>query len=535
MPHAMDQTKTSAIANKSTKESQFSNQFLKTVAFGGPGMVAIIRASDLKLLFVNGEFEHNLGYTNSDLEDHDIKFSELLDNYIKDRLLYQLNLVSESSDATHRFVIYKVKNKTGVSTPFYLYAAPFTDDASNTEMFHLVMHPYLSNWNSPFTSFNTKELFLEHFNSEDFGTFEWIIDVDKVFWSTGLYHIYEVDENRHEINNLFAMAFIHPADKARVKEAMGEAIKNGLDIELEFKIVTAKHNIKIIHCLARTIRNTEEKPIKFAGSIRDVTKQRFIEEDLRKKVEELYQSNKELEEFAYVASHDMQEPLRKITTFSDKLSEKYKDLLAGDGAMYISRIIASAHNMRTLINDLLDFSRISKTRQPFEKVNLNSILRQAKTELELTIDETETTISSDVLPAVDAVSSQMKQLFVNIISNAIKFHKPGVPPVITIATDQLTDEKKIQNELDTNTIYHKISVTDNGIGFENEYAARIFQVFQRLHGKAEYPGSGIGLAICKKILEYHNGIIFAENVPGAGARFVFILPEHQPKSALKTI
>jgi signal transduction histidine kinase len=533
MPRIMSHINTSEIEKKIKNETTNSNQFFKTVAYGGPGMVAIIRTKDLKILFVNTQFEHYIGYLNTDLENNDIKFSDLLDNYLCDRFLSQLNLVSENIEASSRFIIYPVKNKKGEALLFYVYASPVND--GDDDKMYIVMHPYLSYWHTPFTSFNTKELFLEHFKSEDFGTFEWIIDVDKVFWSPGLYHIYEVDENRHEINNLFAMAFIHPADKTRVKEATGNAIKNGADLEIEFRIVTAKNNIKIIHCLARTIKKNDGKPIKFVGSIRDVTKQRSIEEDLRNKVEELYHSNKELEEFAYVASHDMQEPLRKITTFSDKLSEKYKDLLSGDGAMYISRIIASAQNMRTLINDLLDFSRISKTQQPFEQVNLNVILRQAKTELELTIEETGTVINSLQLPVIEAIVPQMKQLFINIISNAIKFHKPGIAPVITIDASILADEEKLHNELDKNTTYYKIQVIDNGIGFENEYAARIFQVFQRLHGKAEYPGSGIGLAICKKILEYHQGIIYAENMPGTGARFVFILPQYQPKPFLKTI
>ena len=274
------------------------------------------------------------------------------------------------------------------------------------------------------------------------------------------------------------------------------------------------------------------KPVKFAGSIRDITSQRSIEDELRNKVEQLNHSNRELEEFAYVASHDMQEPLRKITTFSDRLSEKYKDVLTGEGLMYLSRMIASAENMRTLINDLLDFSRITKTEQPFEPVKLDFVLRQVKTELELTIEETGTMIHSGSLPVVDAISSQMKQLFTNLIGNAIKFHKPGIAPVITIESMVLDEKDKRDFELPSNYVYYKIMISDNGIGFEEEYTSRIFQVFQRLHGKSEYPGSGIGLAICKKILEYHNGVIFAQNIPQIGARFTFVLPQRQQKIKL---
>ncbi len=371
----------------------------------------------------------------------------------------------------------------------------------------------------PFTSFDSKELFLEQFEGEYFGTYEWIKEVDKTFCSPGMLRIYEIDEHLQDINTFFATDFVHPNDKERVNEATKKALDTGEDLNIECRIITAKQNIKLIHCLARPIKNDSGKLVKFAGSVRDITEQRSIEETLKKKVEELNHSNRELEEFAYVASHDMQEPLRKITTFSDRLSEKYKDVLTGDGAMYLSRMIVSAENMRNLINDLLEFSKISKTEQPFEPANLNVVLRQAKTDLELVIEETGTIINTAALPIIDAIPSQMKQLFSNILSNAIKFRKPDVTPVITIETNLLTEKEKLRYELTQNTPYYKIQITDNGIGFEAEYATRIFQVFQRLHGKSEYPGSGIGLAICKKILEYHHGIIYAESVPGTGARF----------------
>ncbi len=304
-------------------------------------------------------------------------------------------------------------------------------------------------------------------------------------------------------------------------------METGEDLNIEFKIITAKKNIKTIHCLGRTIKNNDGVPVKFAGSLRDITAQRGIEEDLKSKVEQLYESNRELEDFAYVASHDLQEPLRKITTFSDRLSEKYKDVLSGDGAMYLSRMIAAAENMRALISDLLEFSRITKTGQVFETVSLDAVLLQVKTDLELVIEETSTVINSHPLPEVEAISSQMIQLFTNIISNAIKFHKPGVVPVLAIEASTLTNAEKLDYELTGNSVYYKVQFTDNGIGFEDEYATRIFQVFQRLHGKSEYPGSGIGLAICKKIIEHHHGIIYAQNIDGIGARFTFILPKQQ--------
>jgi signal transduction histidine kinase len=525
--------KVSIYQPNSKEKETITETLLKDIAMGGPSLIAIVHAPDLKLVFINTQFEHYLGYTNDDLQAvGGLKFTDLLEKYLVDRLLYQLMNCRENPAERSRYVIYRLKGKNDHIIPFYLYAAPANNDADGN-LYHLVLHPELSRWNMPFTSFNSRELFLEHFNCESFGTFEWFIDVDKVFWSIGVYRIYEVDDISEQINYKYASSFIHPDERAKVAEEMKEAVTTGDDITVEFKIITAKKNIKVVNTILRAIRNKEGKPIKFAGSIRDVTDQRQIEQNLKKKVEELNHSNKELEEFAYIASHDMQEPLRKITTFSDRLSEKYKDVLTGDGLMYLSRMNASAGNMRSLINDLLEFSRITKTGQPFEKVNLDLILRQVKTDLELSIEETGTIINSQQLPEVDAVSTQMKQLFTNLITNAIKFHKPDVSPVINIEASLLDEYEKLQHELAKNTDYYKIQISDNGIGFESEYATRIFQVFQRLHGRSEYPGSGIGLAICKKILEYHHGIIFAENIHETGARFTIILPKHQKQKPEK--
>ncbi len=517
---------------KEEKEADNNNaSFFKNMAMGGPGLNALIQFPDLKLIFVNHQFEHYLGYANEDIKNEGIYLTDLFEENQSDRFLYQLRSVKEDEEAQSMFVIYRLKNRKGSLISFYLYAALLTginDTIENgADIYHIILHPVHSKWNIPFTSFVTKELFLEHFNSNDFGTFEWIIDIDKIFWSIGVYRIYEIEDHREQVNILFEESLIHPADRQRVGDETRKALNTGEELDIEFKIITDKEHIKIIHCLARTVKNNKGKTLKFAGSLRDVTNQRMIEEDLKNNVQELYHSNKELEEFAYVASHDLQEPLRKISIFSDRLSDKYKDALTGDGAKYLTRMIAAADNMRSLIDDLLQFSKISKNSQPFELVKLDDILKQVSTELELTIEETATTITTNQLPEIEAIPSQMKQLFTNIIGNAIKFHKPGVAPVIKIEAGALNKSGAIGLNLGTNTTWYKVQVTDNGVGFEEEYALRIFQVFQRLHGKSEYPGSGIGLAICKKIVEFHKGIIYAENIPGEGSRFVFILPRHQ--------
>jgi light-regulated signal transduction histidine kinase (bacteriophytochrome) len=248
---------------------------------------------------------------------------------------------------------------------------------------------------------------------------------------------------------------------------------------------------------------------------------------LENKVKELDRSNKELEEFAYIASHDLQEPLRKITSFSERLKEKLPANLEPDVQLYLNRMLAATDNMRTLIDNLLEFSRTSRISEPFARVDLNNVISEVKADLELKIEETNTKIESVVLPVVHAIPMQMRQLFTNLFTNAIKFKRANTNPEIHITCNELTGEELESHHLRHNTKHYKIVVRDEGIGFDQEFAMKIFQIFQRLHGKAEYPGSGIGLAICKKIVENHNGRIYAESEPGKGAAFVIILPESQ--------
>ena len=515
---------------------QQEESFYKQIAASGPGLTAIVRARDMQIIFVNSAFEHYLGYSADDVTTGNIIFSDFFDSYQLPRFQYQLRSLDEHFDNRSHYIIYQLKGKNGQLASYYLYLSPVQEDVPEQDKkYYVLMHPDLSKWGMPFSTFQTKEIFLEQFDNEDFGTFEWIISDDKVYWSPGVYSIYEVDRSQQNLNNAFARSFIHPDDLEKVAEMSRKTTAESGEMNVEFRIITSKGNIKITHNVARFIKNQQGQAVKFIGSIRDVTHQRAIENDLKNKVEELNHSNKELEEFAYVASHDMQEPLRKITTFGSRLMEKYRGSLEGEGAMYLSRMTTAAENMRLLIKDLLDFSRIAKTEQPFEKVHLNVTVRQVKTELELVIEETGTTIVSDSLPVIDAIPSQMIQLFGNIISNAIKFHKEGVAPVIQISCRTLNEEELLTHKLPASATWYHIEVSDNGIGFEEEYASRIFNVFQRLHGKSEYPGSGIGLAICKKIIEHHSGQIFAQGIPGHGATFIFIIPASQEKITLKSI
>jgi signal transduction histidine kinase/DNA-binding LacI/PurR family transcriptional regulator len=233
----------------------------------------------------------------------------------------------------------------------------------------------------------------------------------------------------------------------------------------------------------------------------------------QKNVEEsLARSNKELEQFAYISSHDLQEPLRKIIAFGDRVKQCYTNGLFEQGQDYLERVQSAAVRMQVLINDLLTYSRVTTKAQPFSKIELTKIINEVLSDLEVKINQTRARIDMNLLPAITADPLQMRQLFQNIIGNALKFCRHGVAPVIRIYTLPGKDDVV------------RIVIEDNGIGIDANYHERIFGVFERLHGRSEYEGSGVGLAICKKIIERHNGTIRIESVVGEGSKFIIALP-----------
>lgn len=240
--------------------------------------------------------------------------------------------------------------------------------------------------------------------------------------------------------------------------------------------------------------------------------------------EELQRSNRELEEFAFVASHDLQEPLRKIRAFGDRLLQKYSDALGERGADYVARMHSASERMSLLINDLLSFSRVTTKRSPFARVDLNEVLNKVLEDLEFAIEESGGIIESTGLPNIDADASQMSQVFMNLIGNSLKFRRPDVAPVIRVSSE--TGDHCRSDPADERD-WCCLHIADNGIGFEPEYADRVFNLFQRLHGRDAYAGTGIGLALCRKIVERHGGSIRAHSEPNNGTQFTIRLPMSQ--------
>ena len=260
----------------------------------------------------------------------------------------------------------------------------------------------------------------------------------------------------------------------------------------------------------------------------EVLERRRAEESLRRTASELARSNSELEQFAYAASHDLQEPLRKVQAFGDRLSKKYSDAIGDQGVDYLHRMQNAAGRMQTLISDLLDFSRVTTKAQPFSSVDLGAIVEEVVNDLEVRIEKSGGRVEVGELPTILADPTQMRQLFQNLIGNGLKYCREVRPPVIQVRAEALNGDAAPDGS--SAAPWWQVEVWDNGIGFDEKYAERIFGVFQRLHGRSEFEGSGIGLAICRKIVERHGGEISAHSAENEGAVFTVRLPGKQPEA-----
>ena len=254
---------------------------------------------------------------------------------------------------------------------------------------------------------------------------------------------------------------------------------------------------------------------------------------LKQRAHELARSNEELEQFAYVASHDLQEPLRKVKAFGDRLKTKYGDRLKtkyGEalddrGRDYIGRMQDAAERMQMLIGSLLTFSRVGTSGEPFTRVDLDDVVRDIVSDFEVSIREAGARVTTVDLPTIEADPLQMRQLLQNLIGNALKYRRKGVPPAVEISAKILPNGAPDREGIAAKEC--RIFVKDNGIGFEDQYMERIFGIFQRLHGRDEYDGTGIGLAIARKIVDRHGGSIAAESRSGEGSTFIVTLPMNQ--------
>ncbi len=286
------------------------------------------------------------------------------------------------------------------------------------------------------------------------------------------------------------------------------------------------HGLKVWFELSNSFIEIPGQATLLLSLFRDITDRRQAEEKLRDFTARLERSNRELQDFAYVASHDLQEPLRKVTVFGDRLKTKFSPALGDEGRDYLDRMLKATDRMQSLINDLLTYSRVASKPQGFAAVDLAEAAREVVSDLEGRIEQVNGKVEIGALPVIEAESLQIRQLFQNLIGNALKFHRPGTKPRVTIEAAYFAQPAHLTADGKPHPMI-RLTVADNGIGFDEKYAERIFQVFQRLHSRAAYEGTGMGLAIARKIVERHHGSIAAQSKPGEGTTFIITLPIKQ--------
>lgn len=279
-----------------------------------------------------------------------------------------------------------------------------------------------------------------------------------------------------------------------------------------------RKNGELFPAEASISKQTVEGRWYYTAVLRDVTEARQIQDQLERSNEQLARSNEELEHFAAAASHDLQEPLRKIRAFGERLESRYAEQLPDRGRDYLERMRDAAGRMSRLIDDLLSFSRITTRAEPFEPVDFEAVLEEVVQDLEMRIERTDGVVDVGDLPDIEADRTQIRMAFQNLVANALKFHREDVPPVVEVGTEP-ADEPGVC----------RIYVEDNGAGFDEKYLDRIFDVFERLHGRGVYEGTGMGLAIVRKIVDRHGGDIEVDSTPGAGSKFTISLPVDQPE------
>jgi two-component system CheB/CheR fusion protein len=309
-------------------------------------------------------------------------------------------------------------------------------------------------------------------------------------------------------NGLFDK-YMQVVEKGGVLQTEFKTVLNGTDAWFELAAVKTQDGI-VITC-------------------NDLTEKKDTEDRLRQANQELESSNTELQQYAFVASHDLKEPLRKIHMFGNMLKERYNDNMEEKAMDYLNRIINSSSRMTSLINDLLKFSRLSQVNY-FEQVNLNVIIKEILSDLEILIQEKNAIVTVSRLPVIEAVPGQLRQVFQNLLSNAFKFSRKDIQPMINISATRIK-YKRFDSPADLNGPYLCITISDNGIGFDEKYLDKIFVLFQRLHTKDKFEGTGIGLAVTRKIVDKHNGLITAHSREKEGATFTIILPVKQEHEA----
>jgi PAS domain S-box-containing protein len=538
-PFKMVGTVQDVTQQKNTEKQLLENQnFIKKIADATPAIIASYNIKTGQYTFVSQGLQKLLGYDPKDVMKEGVSFfvSRIHPDdlpKLMEKNAAVLKVGNETPPADDNEIIiefeYRMLHKNGQYRWFQTYGTVF--DRNNQNQVEHVLNISLD---------ITERLETETRLKEQESFTQYIADA-----SPTILYLFDLEEKRF----LYVNREVHDVLGYTPEEVMKLGSKAGTLLHLDDEIKSPDNYIKYKHSfgessihqfegrvlnkdnkwkwlLTREIvfkRDENGKALQVIGSALDITERKEMEQALIYKTLQLQQSNASLEEFAHVASHDLQEPLRKISTFGDRLLSTHREQLGTDGQGYLDRIIKSTHRMQQLIQDILSLSMISGDKN-FKVYSLQTALEEVLQTLDFKIEKTKAEIISDGLPKANVVPSQFRQLFQNLLSNSLKFVRPDVTPRIEIKHRFISAAKAEQYNLKGADKFLQITFEDNGIGFQDIYAEKIFTIFQRLHGRSEYEGTGIGLAICKKIVENHEGVILAKSAEQKGATFTIIIP-----------
>jgi PAS domain S-box-containing protein len=347
------------------------------------------------------------------------------------------------------------------------------------------------------------------------GMWDWDLQSNKVWYSPRFWEMLGYDGPPLPASVVESFnQHLHPDDYQHTWDAVNRHLNDGQEFDVEYRLRHRQQGYRWFRARGVALRNDQGKPVRMSGSIQDITQSKLAAKQLKESSDALQRSNDELQQFAYVASHDLQEPLRAIAGYCGLLNQYYKDQLDEDGQQFLGFAIDGAKRMQELIDSLLNLSRVRTHGKPFGPTNLNNVVQVAMKNLSMQISEADAEIQVGELPQIIGDAMQLTQLLQNLLNNAIKFRREGTRPKIEIRADVSRDDEWL------------VWVRDNGIGIDPKHVQRIYTVFQRLHTREAYSGTGIGLSICKRVIERHQGRIWTESEPDRGSTFFFTIPKN---------
>ena len=496
--------------------------FLQDILLHTPIPTAVYCTDDLVISFANPAMRN---LWNKGEQVIGKKFADIIADFQKDSISEEILRVMktgipfQTNDQKLNILI------KGVWTPLF-FNYNFTPLRNEQGVIYGVVHTYtevtkLHEAKSQMV--NSDEMLTMAIEACGMGTYEIDVVTNKIKTSDNFKKLWSIDS---EITIEALVEKLHPDDRHFREKAHKDALVNGV-VCYEARIIQKNKSEKWVKVFGKIIKDEKGDPSTILGVVQDIQDQKEFEVALKRKIEEstseLRRSNDDLLHFANVVSHDLQEPVRKIKIFNDFLKNEIANQLPDRSVMHLNKIAYSANRMQCIIEGLLSYSTIDKSTQPVEKISLNDLLENIRTDLELIIKEKGAILITNDLPEIEGAAILIQQLFYNLIQNALKFTKANQPPRIIITST-------IKNIDSVESI--EISFKDNGIGLDPLYAEKIFTAFERLHSKNEYEGNGIGLALCQKIINRHNGTIVAKGEKENGAEFIVTLPLKQATESI---